>query len=101
MANEDDDSEIRALTEESRAILNAKATFWDERMGEGNTFQRAPGRLLPRGLRAGRPGRTFLHRADVVHPRPQLGTAPRDAAGPRGTPACRGTLTMNRSLSLP
>ena len=40
MANERDDSEIRALTEESRAIWNAKATFWDERMGEGNAFQR-------------------------------------------------------------
>jgi SAM-dependent methyltransferase len=30
-----------ALTRESRAIWNAKAVFWDERMGEeGNTFQR-------------------------------------------------------------
>lgn len=30
-----------ALTQESRAIWNAKAAFWDERMGaEGNAFQR-------------------------------------------------------------
>jgi 2-polyprenyl-3-methyl-5-hydroxy-6-metoxy-1,4-benzoquinol methylase len=33
-------TELRALTEESRAIWNAKAAFWDERMGEGNVFQR-------------------------------------------------------------
>lgn len=40
MENHLSDSEIRALTDESRAIWNAKATFWDERMGEGNAFQR-------------------------------------------------------------
>jgi SAM-dependent methyltransferase len=46
-----------ALTQESRAIWNAKAAFWDERMGaEGNAFQRllvgpATERLL--ALRAG------------------------------------------------
>lgn len=30
----------RELTEETRAIWDAKADFWDERMGEGNQFQR-------------------------------------------------------------
>ena len=40
MENHLSNSEIRALTDESRAIWNAKATFWDERMGEGNAFQR-------------------------------------------------------------
>jgi SAM-dependent methyltransferase len=34
------DDTTRALTEETRAIWDAKAEFWDERMGEGNAFQR-------------------------------------------------------------
>ena len=40
MADQRNETETRALTEESRAIWNAKAAFWDERMGEGNAFQR-------------------------------------------------------------
>jgi len=31
---------FRDLTEETREIWDAKADFWDERMGEGNAFQR-------------------------------------------------------------
>jgi SAM-dependent methyltransferase len=34
------DDVTRDLTEETRAIWEAKAEFWDERMGEGNQFQR-------------------------------------------------------------
>lgn len=34
------DDTTRSLTEETRAIWDAKADFWDERMGEGNQFQR-------------------------------------------------------------
>lgn len=34
------DDTTRGLTEETRAIWDAKAEFWDERMGEGNQFQR-------------------------------------------------------------
>jgi 2-polyprenyl-3-methyl-5-hydroxy-6-metoxy-1,4-benzoquinol methylase len=34
------DDAMRALTEETREIWDAKAEFWDERMGEGNAFQR-------------------------------------------------------------
>lgn len=34
------DDSTRGLTEEARAIWNAKADFWDARMGEGNQFQR-------------------------------------------------------------
>jgi 2-polyprenyl-3-methyl-5-hydroxy-6-metoxy-1,4-benzoquinol methylase len=30
---------FRELTDETRAIWDAKADFWDERMGEGNAFQ--------------------------------------------------------------
>ncbi len=33
-------SSTRDLTEETRAIWDAKADFWDDRMGEGNQFQR-------------------------------------------------------------
>lgn len=40
MTDRRDETTTRALTEESRAIWNAKAAFWDERMGEGNAFQR-------------------------------------------------------------
>ncbi len=32
--------ELRALTEETQQIWDSKAAFWDERMGEGNQFQR-------------------------------------------------------------
>ena len=35
-----EDSSLIALTNETRDIWNAKADFWDERMGEGNAFQR-------------------------------------------------------------
>lgn len=50
------DDSTRDLTEETRAIWDAKADFWDERMGEGNAFQQtlvgpATERLLD--LRAG------------------------------------------------
>lgn len=41
MTDRRDEATTRALTDESRAIWNAKAAFWDERMGEGNAFQRA------------------------------------------------------------
>lgn len=34
------DGSARDLTEETRAIWDAKAAFWDEQMGEGNQFQR-------------------------------------------------------------
>jgi SAM-dependent methyltransferase len=37
---DDTPGDTAALTRESRAIWNAKAAFWDERMGEGNAFQR-------------------------------------------------------------
>ena len=32
--------ELRALTRETREIWDQKADFWDERMGDGNAFQR-------------------------------------------------------------
>ena len=32
--------QLRALTTETQAIWDQKAEFWDERMGEGNAFQR-------------------------------------------------------------
>lgn len=32
--------QLRALTAETQAIWDQKADFWDERMGEGNAFQR-------------------------------------------------------------
>ncbi len=40
MASNETTRDTAALTQESRAIWNAKAAFWDERMGEGNAFQR-------------------------------------------------------------
>ena len=41
MANDGITHDTAALTQESRAIWNAKAAFWDERMGdEGNSYQR-------------------------------------------------------------
>ena len=40
MSSDDTTRDTAALTQESRAIWNAKAAFWDERMGEGNAFQR-------------------------------------------------------------
>lgn len=40
MAERLDEVSLRALTEESRGIWNAKAAYWDQRMGEGNAFQR-------------------------------------------------------------
>ena len=40
MESGDASRDTAALTRESRAIWNAKAAFWDERMGEGNAFQR-------------------------------------------------------------
>ena len=40
MASDDPTRDTAALTQESRAIWNAKAAFWDERMGDGNAFQR-------------------------------------------------------------
>lgn len=40
MADQLSDAETRALTDESRGIWNGKAAYWDERMGEGNDFQR-------------------------------------------------------------
>ncbi|MDP9364114.1 MAG: class I SAM-dependent methyltransferase [Chloroflexota bacterium] len=36
----DGGTDERALVPETRAIWEAKAAFWDERMGEGNAFQR-------------------------------------------------------------
>lgn len=39
MAGDADD--LAALTRETRAIWDAKAAYWDERMGEGNAFHRA------------------------------------------------------------
>jgi SAM-dependent methyltransferase len=57
MSSDDTPRDTAALTQESRAIWNTKAAFWDERMGvEGNAFQRllvgpATERLL--ALRAG------------------------------------------------
>jgi SAM-dependent methyltransferase len=51
-----DETDPRRLVPETRAIWDAKADFWDERMGEGNAFQRllvgpAAERLL--GVRPG------------------------------------------------
>ncbi len=41
MAANDPTRDMAALTQESQAIWNAKAAFWDERMGaDGNVFQR-------------------------------------------------------------
>ena len=41
MSSDDTTHDAAELTRESRAIWNAKAAFWDERMGEeGNAFQR-------------------------------------------------------------
>ena len=40
MASDGTTYDTAALTRESREIWNAKAAFWDERMGEGNAFQR-------------------------------------------------------------
>ena len=46
-----------ALTRESQAIWNAKAAFWDERMGaEGNAFQRVLVGPATERLLALRPG---------------------------------------------
>jgi SAM-dependent methyltransferase len=57
LSSDDTPRDTAALTQESRAIWNTKAAFWDERMGaDGNAFQRllvgpATERLL--ALRAG------------------------------------------------
>jgi 2-polyprenyl-3-methyl-5-hydroxy-6-metoxy-1,4-benzoquinol methylase len=40
MSSDTTPNDVAALTQESRAIWNAKAAFWDERMSEGNAFQR-------------------------------------------------------------
>jgi SAM-dependent methyltransferase len=41
MSSDETTHDTAALTQESRTIWNAKAAFWDERMGaEGNAFQR-------------------------------------------------------------
>ena len=50
----------RALVAETRAIWDAKAAFWDARMGDGNAFQRVLVGPAVERLLAVRPGETVL-----------------------------------------
>lgn len=54
----DGTDELRAFTRETRAIWEQKADFWDERMGEGNLFQRELVGPATERLLAIRPGET-------------------------------------------
>jgi SAM-dependent methyltransferase len=55
-----DHDEARRLVPETQAIWDAKATFWDARMGDGNTFQRVLVGPAVERLLAVRPGETVL-----------------------------------------
>lgn len=52
--------ELRALTRETQAIWDRKAAHWDERMGEGNPFQRVLVGPATERLLAIQPGETVL-----------------------------------------
>lgn len=60
MSNSELSADVLALTEESRAIWDGKAAFWDERMGEGNAFHRALVGPATERLLATLPGDTIL-----------------------------------------
>ena len=60
MDNEPDSDTLEALTRETQAIWDRKATYWDEQMGEGNAFQRILVGPASERLLAIRPGETVL-----------------------------------------
>jgi 2-polyprenyl-3-methyl-5-hydroxy-6-metoxy-1,4-benzoquinol methylase len=60
MTERDSEEALQRLTEETREIWDAKADFWDARMGEGNAFHRELVGPVCERLLAVRPGEIVL-----------------------------------------